>query len=278
MTMPYRSWQSLLLLLLSAALNQSYGWVVTFTAKGAGFESSMASFSVQQSASSSTFPPRLCVSSTRRYPSSSTTALRLSWFQDTFSNFLRKREGDFVPLDTNSENEYGPGPVLILYNLPTGIDQDEIHDMLSDGAPVASKKGIQLIRLDSSSKHTNPTAATLLESSLGHALEQVANGEFAKTPSSLFLQAVDDDTVPVMNFAAEASGRTSILFFSGFRNDEMMATYRILAGEIYDESGGWVACAKAVPNAMDKSLQQVLEEISGDHLLAMELDGNDEKQ
>jgi hypothetical protein len=80
---------------------------------------------------------------------------------------------------------------------------------------------------------------------------------------------------PLMNYAVEEDeghSPTAILFFSGFRNDEMMATYRIMASEIYQESGGWVACAKAVPNAMHKSLRQVLEEISGDHHLATIMD------
>lgn len=45
----------------------------------------------------------------------------------------------------------------------------------------------------------------------------------------------------------------------------MMAIYGILGKEIYEESGTTAACAKVVPNAMTKSLQQVLDEISGDH-------------
>ena len=46
----------------------------------------------------------------------------------------------------------------------------------------------------------------------------------------------------------------------------MMAVYGILGKEIYNESGATAACAKVVPNAMTKSLQQVLDEISGDHM------------
>ena len=62
-----------------------------------------------------------------------------------------------------------------------------------------------------------------------------------------------------------------VLLFSGFMNDEMMSAYNIIGPEIYEETGGVSnpACAKAVPNAMEKPLFQVIEEISGDHADAM---------
>jgi hypothetical protein len=58
-----------------------------------------------------------------------------------------------------------------------------------------------------------------------------------------------------------------VLYFSGFRNQEMMNVYNILGKEIYEETGGQsnAACAKAVPNAMQKPLRQVFDEICGDH-------------
>jgi hypothetical protein len=62
-----------------------------------------------------------------------------------------------------------------------------------------------------------------------------------------------------------------VLLFSGFSNKEMMAAYNIIAEEIHQETAGqaMAACAKAVPNAMQKQLRQVLEEISGDHQNAL---------
>jgi hypothetical protein len=65
-----------------------------------------------------------------------------------------------------------------------------------------------------------------------------------------------------------------VIYFSGISNAEMMATYRIISGEIYEETGGAAnaACAKAVPPAMDKPLRQVIEEITGDHLDAISPD------
>ena len=44
---------------------------------------------------------------------------------DSLSNFLSNRQGDFVKLDS-SDVAYGPGPLLIVYGIPAGIDNDEI--------------------------------------------------------------------------------------------------------------------------------------------------------
>ena len=54
-----------------------------------------------------------------------------------------------------------------------------------------------------------------------------------------------------------------ILYFSGISSDEMMQTYDIIAGEIYQETGGIAkaACATLVEPAKDKTLRQVVEEI-----------------
>jgi hypothetical protein len=160
---------------------------------------------------------------------------------DSISNFLTKREEDFVKLDS-SGSEFGPGPLLLVYGIPPGIDNEELQDMISDGAPVSTKKGCKIVRLSTSD-------GNVLDLSLQEALDGLASGSLrASSPET----SVAD--VPV-------------LFFSGFGNEEMMAVYNIVGQEIYQESGGQTspACAKAVPNAMGKPLRQVLDEISGDH-------------
>ena len=64
-----------------------------------------------------------------------------------------------------------------------------------------------------------------------------------------------------------------MLYFSGVTNQEMMETYNIMANEVYQETQGvhWPACAKVVEPALNKSLRQVLTEISGDHADAMRM-------
>lgn len=169
---------------------------------------------------------------------------------DKISNFLENREGDFVKLE-ESEKEYGPGPLLLLYNVPSGIDDTEIQDILSDGAPVAYRKQCRVYRFSGDDNK-------LLDLPLGEGLETI-------------LRASGPTTSQMETAAATITSGVPVLFFSGFQNDEMMAIYNILGQEIYEESGGQAspACAKAVANAMGKPLRQVLEEISGDHKDAM---------
>jgi hypothetical protein len=166
----------------------------------------------------------------------------------SISSFLQNREGDFVKLE-DSESAFGPGPLLLLYNVPDGIGNGEFMDMVTDGAPQASKKGVIIASITSND-------AKLLDIPLSDALEQVIKG-------------VDTSTTPALGQI-----KCPVLFFSGFHNDEMMATYNIVGKEIYQETGGSLmpACAKAVKNAMGKPLRQVLDEISGDHDDAMSSD------
>lgn len=177
-----------------------------------------------------------------------TTALSMGLL-DSISSFLQDREGDFVKLE-DSGSAIGPGPLLLLYNLPQTIqiDNDEYLDMVEDGAPEAFKSGVIITRIS-----RNDDA--VLDMSLSDALEQLVRDK----------GVVDDGAV-----AGEHKGNC-LLLFSGFLNSEMMATYNIVGKEIYEESGGSItpACAKAVKNAMEKPLRQVLEEISGDHDEAM---------
>lgn len=171
---------------------------------------------------------------------------------DSFSDFLQDRQEDFVKMDQSSQDVFGPGPALLLYHVPNGIDDGEIQDVLSDGAPKAFRKGVILARLDQ-------TCDSLLDQSVQDALNQVVSGQWVSSVS--------------LTTDAGILARGPVLFFSGFTDAEMMATYNILGKEIYQETGGQVfpACAKAVPNSMQKHLKQLFEEILGDHQNAMSM-------
>ena len=169
---------------------------------------------------------------------------------DSLSDFWTNREADFIRLDS-SATEFGPGPLLVLYKVPPGIEDEEISDMISDGAPIAHNKKCRIYRLTERDD-------SILDMSLQQSLEYMIKSTIYTTGSS--------------TARATLTGGVPVLLFSGFRNDEMMATYNILGQEIYHELGGSQllspACAKVVPNAMKKQLRQVLEEIAGDHTSA----------
>lgn len=171
-------------------------------------------------------------------------------------DFLQNRDGDFVKLEDSGDNEVGP-LVLLLYNVPPTIDNDEIADMLSDGAPTATKTGIAIERINSKDD-------SLLEKEMKDALLEVMERRRQGTLSSMESTTTNMSTAPRKG--------CPVLLFSGFANAEMMAAYNIIAQEIFTESGAMAACAKAVPNAMQKPLKQVLDEISGDHQDAMQLE------
>jgi hypothetical protein len=193
---------------------------------------------------------------------------------DSLSNFLQNRQGDFVKLQ-DSDKVFGPGPVLLLYNTPSGIDDEEIREMVADGAPSIGQDCL-LCRLDRNSPE--------LELSLQDALEILVASSGQKkdyntsppvegfSSPSFSPSSPDDDNVVLTSRHPPAS--VPVLLFSGFRNDEMLSVYNIIGKEIYDETAGksTPACAKAVPKAMHKPLRQVLDEISGDHQDAMRLD------
>lgn len=163
---------------------------------------------------------------------------------DSISDFLTNRDGDFVKLEDN-ESVFGPGPLILMVNVPNGIDDAEIQDMVEDGAPTAHRAGCRLYRVSS---EKDP----LLDVSLEEALNQIA---------------AQEDSIPAAAIEPVPEVRNPLLFFSGFRNQEMMAMYNILGQEIFEETQGQAtpACAKAVANAMNKKLRQVVEEVSGDH-------------
>jgi hypothetical protein len=163
---------------------------------------------------------------------------------DSISDFIEDRQSDFIKLDSGGE-VFGPGPAILLYGVPSGVTDDEIQDMLQDAAPVAHSKGCRLCRVTDD----------MLDQSLQDALEKVAAGKMQASPNHVKI------VLPTTVMAIP------VLFFSGFQNDEMRGLYNILGKEIYEETAGQAsaACAMAVPNAMQKSCLQVLQEISGDH-------------
>jgi len=168
-------------------------------------------------------------------------------------DFFTSREKDFVKLETTSV--FGPGPLILMYNVPNGILDAEIQDMIADGAPQASKGksgGVRIQRLYpmelEESKMRDLTVQEVLEQSL-----------VREERGTRAVGIVEPNVSP-------------ILYFSGISNTEMMKTYNIIAREVFEESNGAMAtaCAKVVEPAMQKKFCQLIEEISGDHADAMQ--------
>ena len=190
-------------------------------------------------------------------------------FRSRLPEFLQTRDGDFAPLDSSSLSEPlvvgGTCPVLFLYQVPDGVADDEIRDMLQDEAPSAVQRGVTIRRLSPIEDHA------VLDLSLRQALTEQNHPD-------------NDDNNNNNNNSVSVSSRTStdtttsdhhqqsppvaVLLFHGFASTEMLRVYRTLAAEITAETAGaslLVACATVVPRALDKPLRQVLEEIAGDH-------------
>jgi hypothetical protein len=220
-------------------------------------------------------------------------------FLDSLSSFLRSRGGDFIKLDETTDG-YGPGPVLILHNVPSGIDDAEIRDMVGDGAPsLLRNRNNNSIGVSAGAccvvvcrlHHNSPELSMSMQEALETILERgrrsatdaapgvVVVMESGNNPSASVAAAArmdddDDDVVPV-------------LLFSGFRNNEMLNVYNLLGREIYAEAltGAFpsltpasAACAKAIPRAMTKPLRQVLSEVADDHRDALRLDTEPEQR
>lgn len=170
------------------------------------------------------------------------------WFRDLVPDFLKGRQNDFVRLE-ESGSVVGPGPMVLLYDVPSAIDDEEFRDMVSDGAAIQDCI-LHRINIGEPELTLGSDFSALLDMPMKQALEQLASSQSAQ-------------------FAVAQGGAPSngILFFSGFSNTAMMDVYKIMSQEIYQETGGTnaVACAKAVPNAMQKPLRQVFDEINGDH-------------
>jgi hypothetical protein len=200
--------------------------------------------------------PAACLPPSRGCSGSSTT-LKMGLL-DSLGNFLQSRDGDFVKLE-ESGDVFGPGPALVLYKVPASIDDGEIQEMLSDGAPQAAAKGVVIARILQDDDE-------LLKFAVAKSLKRVVRGKVKVSDAADGVSVSDDDADGVSAISRDGC---PVLFFSGFQNQEMMATYSILGGEIYQENGASAACAKAVPGSMQKPLGQVLEEISSDHQNAM---------
>jgi hypothetical protein len=271
----------------------------------------------------------------------SSTALRMGLFDSIASRFRTNNnnnngdddEKDFVRLDEMNEQFLGPGPVVLLYQVSDAIDDDEVRDMLADGAPTATQKGISMARIASLQDTTPSLSATgtatttttttsttakkqyslksssssssdeddqqrrssntnntknsnlhLVDLSLRKALEKVI-----REPPPPILRSSTSQSMTATTFTETTNTNTNnsgcpVVIFSGFTNTEMMDSYNILGEELYKETasssyngkGQYLACATAVPNAMNKPLAQVLMEISGDHAAAMQPPSDDE--
>lgn len=160
-------------------------------------------------------------------------------------DFFKSRENDFVKLETTTA--FGP-PVIILYNVPNGILNDEIQDMIEDG----TNSLVQFTRIDSKDLDW------IGQMSVQEVLDRVESND------SDFRKNVDKSS---STSRPTSRSNIPILYFSGIPNEAMLQTYNIIAREIYEESGGVLnaACAKAVEPAMKKPFCKLIEEISGDH-------------
>ena len=180
------------------------------------------------------------------------------------NNFLDKREGDFIPLETNKD-VFGPGPLIVMYAVPNTIQNDELLDMIEDGMPQRTRDEIVIQRLVGMDKNGEGGDVDYLDCTVEEALDKAMKSNGSSDSGGI------SPSVPIVSSADQ--GPCPVLYFSGVTNSEMMDTYNIIANEVYEETGGvhWPACAKVVPPAMKKSMRQVLTEISGDHEDAMKI-------
>ncbi len=193
----------------------------------------------------------------------------MDYFQEMF---LDSRDGDFVPLEQGSDDDAfvgqpsSSGPLILMYAVPDSIDDEELHEMVQDGMPQrvvvaregsGSRSGVVIRRILGMDENGLGGDA-LLDTSVAEALDMVMGGKMSSSNDRATAKS-------------EQVGPCPVLYFSGVSNKEMMDTYRIIANEIFQESHGrhWPACAKVVQPAMEKSLRQVLSEISRDHADAM---------
>ncbi|KAL7427713.1 hypothetical protein ACHAXM_002011 [Skeletonema potamos] len=217
--------------------------------------------------------------------------------------FLSSREGDFIPLDqeSNTEKPYLGPPLIILYAVPKSLDMEELSDMVCDGMP--NRKVVNFISTDENNHggdydddvvmirrlegmdENGAGGDELLDLSVEDALNTLVATAAATSPPPTTTTTPSTMGVTSSSSSSTASSVGSsrccpVLYFSGVSNKEMMDTYRIIANEIYTETNGvyWPACAKLVPPAMNKSMRQVLSEISGDHAEAMKQQGTTEEE
>jgi len=232
--------------------------------------------------------------------SSSSVQLRMGILDSLLSRF-QEEEDSFVKLEDmvgNGDFGYGPGPAVLLHNIPNTITDQEVLNMLSETAPKASQKGISMARIIEGTTETSQLQEQLMSLSLKDALEQIVHNSNAPSPTTT--ETTLASTAAAATATATATATTTsaptaveeeddqelygecktvvpVVIFSGLSHTEMMASYNTLGEEIYNETtaatagiGMHLACATAVPNAMKKPLSQVIFEISGDHLEAIQ--------
>lgn len=184
-------------------------------------------------------------------------------------DFLQSRGNDFVKLEESST--YGPGPIVLLYNAPDGILDEEFQDMIDDGMVMTTTaKGVSRSSNTKQVKFKRLSPSDL--KSMGDmTVKEVLEG--ALLDNSKDKKSHDNEISTTMSSSSSSPSAIPILYFSGVSNEQMMQTYKIIAREIYEESGGMLnaACAKAVKPAMGKCFQQLIDEISGDHADAMNM-------
>ena len=206
------------------------------------------------------------------------TAIQMGLF-----DFFKTRENDFIKLQ-ESQDVFGPGPLVLLYNVPNNIQDEELQAMMEDGAPSATKtasksynSGIKLYRIyprdleqqmeqDGADSHLHSRSHSHAEDTVLQVLEQAMEQTQAVIPVSA--------SAPISDASHNYShNHIPILYFSGISNQEMMQCYNIIAREIYEETDGMAnpACAKVVQPAMGKMFKQLVEEISGDHADAIKI-------
>lgn len=188
-------------------------------------------------------------------------------------DFFQSRKGDFVPLEeSNDDVPFGPGPLILMYAVPESMEEDELMDMVEDGMPARVRGDVVIRRL--SGMDTNGEGGDgLLDMTVGEALTKAITMDTPTKSSSAEISTKPTIAAVSSSPEEEEEGPCPVFYFSGVTNTEMMNTYQIIANEIYEETNRvhWPACAKVVPPAMDKSLRQVLNEISGDHADAMRM-------
>ena len=205
---------------------------------------------------------------------------------DRITDFFDDREGDFVPIDS-MDDRFGP-PVVLLFGVPPGIDDEEIKDMVTDGAPIASSTdiGIRVKRInDTNSKDLSNLI--WLNLSVKDALDGIMEEPSLSVDSSTSNVQVSSirpvPKIPTESSVGKMSGADDeqndtdwilpcpVIYCSGLSNSEMMETYHIIAQEVFEETGGTAraACAKVVPPALEKSIKRVIMEITGDHMDAL---------
>lgn len=191
---------------------------------------------------------------------SKSSSLQMGLLDYIQENFLSSRSNDFIPLQESDDETYGPGPLIILYAIPSSMDDEELLDMIEDGMPQRKRDKVVLQRI--SGMDANDDDDGLLDITVEEALDKI-----------MVMQSDAKTYAKPTVGASTSSNECPVLYFSGVTNTEMMDTYKIIANEIYEETGGvhWPACAKVVQPAMEKSMRRVLTEISGDHEDAMKI-------